>query len=218
MRAVLLCNGEAPSEAMLSQALSEADLVVCIDGAADVLAKYGGRAHALVGDFDSLGEARALQLAQLWRCEVLRLNESKDKTDTQVAAEFAIEKGAKELIFLGALGKRFDHAFANVSLLTHCARLGASGVIRDQYCEVRVCCRTLVLPGKPGDLLSILPLGVNVRIRATDGLAYPLYDFDMLLGDSRGVSNVFEADEALVDVADGWVCVVHAWDTPRQLF
>lgn len=215
MKAVIVCNGEAPSEAMVYEAISEADVVLCCDGAADMLALCGARADVLVGDFDSLGKARAVQLAGMWNCDVIPLDEHKNKTDAHVAIEAAVERGATEIVLLGALGKRFDHAFANVSLLVFCTHKNVSAVIRDRYCDVYVTCRTMVLPGKPGDLLSILPLGVNSRIRTTNGLAYPLYDHDLILGDSLGVSNVYDADEALVDVASGWVAIVRSWDEPR---
>lgn len=217
MKYLIVCNGDAPSKALLQREMATADRVMSCDGGAETLARYGWKADGMVGDFDSLGRRRADELAALWQCEMMVLDEDKDQTDTQVAIELAIGAGAKEIVLLGALGGRFDHALGNALLLIKCERAGVKAVIYDEQNEIRVTCTVLILPGKVGDMLSVLPLGVNARIRCTDGLAYPLYDRDLDLGDTLTLSNRYDAEEALIDVAHGWVCVIRSHDEERGM-
>lgn len=214
MRALILCNGTPPSSELLKKcsAPSEVDLIVCCDGAANYAQSYGLRPDALIGDFDSLGSHRAHQLVELWNCDIVELPVKKDVTDAHYATEYAIERGAKELCFLGALGGRFDQALSNVFLLVLCSRLGARGVILDEQNEMRICCTSIFCQGRVGDTLSLIPLGINVRIRCTDGLEYPLYDAYLPLSGTLGVSNVFVKEEAYIEVADGWVLIVQSHD------
>jgi thiamine pyrophosphokinase len=67
----------------------------------------------------------------------------------------------------------------------------------------------LALTGAAGDLLSLLPLGGDAAGVTTAGLAYPLRDETLYLGQARGISNVFEGVEAQVWLRDGMLLVIH---------
>ncbi len=59
------------------------------------------------------------------------------------------------------------------------------------------------LRGKPGDLLSLLPLmGEAIGVRTTD-LYYPLYGETLYFGKPRGVSNVLTSEHAEVALERG---------------
>lgn len=212
-RALILCNGTAPTQELLKKEAERADLIICCDAAAEYAAAAQIRVDLILGDFDSLGDERSVQLAEELHAARIEWPTHKDKTDSQLAAELAIEDGCQELVFLGALGGgRFDHALANAFLLVHCQLQGANAVIRDEKNSVRATCTHVFLHGKKGDYASVLPLGVNVQIRTTLGLAYPMYDCDLRLGDTRSVSNQFTEEEAYVEVAHGWVLVIQSHD------
>ena len=49
--------------------------------------------------------------------EIRRLRPEKDDSDTQSAVCLAVEKGAREILLLGATGSRLDHMLANIGLL-----------------------------------------------------------------------------------------------------
>ena len=66
------------------------------------------------------------------------------------------------------------------------------------------------LPGPPGDLVSLLPLGDGVEGVTTDGLAYPLADEPLAAGPARGLSNVRSAPDAAVVVRRGLLLVVES--------
>ena len=64
------------------------------------------------------------------------------------------------------------------------------------------------LHGTPGDLVSLLAMGgaaVGVR---TEGLRYPLSEETLDAGSTRGVSNVFEEPDAVVELSAGTLLAV----------
>ena len=66
----------------------------------------------LVGDFDSLGKENIPS-----GVKIVELPAEKDLTDTQVACDIALENGANEIIIVGGLDGRLDHALSNVAIL-----------------------------------------------------------------------------------------------------
>jgi thiamine pyrophosphokinase len=67
----------------------------------------------------------------------------------------------------------------------------------------------LELDGAAGDLLSLLPVGGDVAGVTTRGLAYPLRDEALYMGQARGVSNLFKAAVAHIWLRSGLLLVVH---------
>jgi thiamine pyrophosphokinase len=57
--------------------------------------------------------------------------------------------------------------------------------------------------GRPGDTLSLVPLGGDACGITTHGLVYPLTDDTLYFGSSRGVSNVIISDQAQVSMREG---------------
>lgn len=212
-RALILCNGDPPCDWLLRECVEKADWIACCDGAATYAVDAGIRCDWLVGDFDSIGgEKQAAQFAERLGAQIEVFPTRKNKTDSQLAAEMAVAAGANEIVFLGALGGRFDMALANAEMLCMLRLKGVEAVVRDAQNDIRATCSHLFVYGQPGDTVSLLPLGVQCTIRCTDGLAYPLYDYEMTLGDSRCISNVMLDERAFVEVAHGWVLVVQSRD------
>lgn len=210
--ALILANGTPPSKALLLREAEKADLIICCDGAAEYAAAHGVRPDMLLGDFDSLGEDRAAELARGWDAEKQDFPVKKDKSDTQLAVEAALLADCSYLTLLGALGGRFDHALMNVQLLVLCKQNGAEGVIIDEQNEIYATCTHRFVEGNVGDYLSVAPLGVNTRVHSTGGLAYPMYDQDLYLGDSCSLSNKFTERRAYVEISHGWALLVRSWD------
>ena len=93
----------------------------------------------------------------------------------------AIEAGADAVTILGALGgARIDHALANVGLLAHPALAGRPAWLYDEQAS-RISLLVapdevgapapLDLPGRVGDLVSLLPLGESAPVVTTTACA-----------------------------------------------
>jgi thiamine pyrophosphokinase len=222
MDALILADGEAPDRVALDRAWPGWDanigLVVAADGGARHAASLGVAIDAWVGDGDSLdADGMAVLLAS--GVPMRRASPDKDESDTELAVREAIARGATGIVIVGGLGgTRIDHALANIGLLA----MGELGGRPASLLEARTRI-TLIrgpapdghpvlrsLPGRIGDLVSLLPLGDGVRGITTSGLTYPLADEPLPAGPARGLSNVREHPDASVTVGSGLLLIVES--------
>ncbi len=226
MDALILADGDAPTRADLDLAWPGWDarlgLVIAADGGARHATRLAVPIDAWVGDGDSLdADGMAVLLAAGVPME--RANPHKDESDTELAVREALRRGAEGIVIVGGLGgTRIDHALANIGLLAMAELAGRRAELLDARSRI-----TLVrapepdgvpvhraLPGRTGDLVSLLPLGAGVVGVTTDGLAYPLVDEPLPPGPARGLSNVRTSPEASVTVRAGLLLVV---ESPARL-
>jgi thiamine pyrophosphokinase len=195
------------------------------DGAAAVVAADGGYARAvalglvpdvLVGDLDSLA-ADLVAEAEAAGTTVRRFPPDKDESDTELALLEAVRLGAARVTVLGAFGgPRFDHALANLWLLSHPALAGVDLRLLAAGVRIRLLAApapaggpvTLALPGRLGAIVSLLPFGGDAIGVTTSGLQYALRDEPLQSGPARGLSNVRVAGDAEVMLREGRLLVV----------
>jgi len=216
MKAVVVANGSLPDLTPFRHLIKEADLVVAADGGARALLEEGLPLTALVGDMDSLPPP----LLARWRAtggDTVVAPTAKDETDLELALTFALDRGARRIIVLGALGGRVDHAMANMLLLAAPLLAGVETSIVDAGTRIVAVRDRVRLAGRPGDTLSLLPITARVERIVTAGLLYPLRSETLRLGLPRGVSNVFVQDVATVQVTEGLLLAMHTWTDERAL-
>jgi thiamine pyrophosphokinase len=142
---------------------------------------------------------------------------SKDETDLELAVRYARQHGADEVLILGAMGERWDQTLANLTLLA--AFDLPAGRLRlidgsQEVCLVRGG-ETLPLDGRPGDTVSLIPIGGDADGVTTEGLEYPLRGETLRFGLTRGVSNVIQTSPVSVGVRRGSLLVTlirMSWD------
>ena len=209
MRALVFANGEVGDLGQVGEGhVGPADLVVCADGGTRHALALGLRPHVVIGDLDSLlpDTRDPLEAAGT---EFLVYPTSKDETDLELALLYAAERGATQVIVLGARGGRVDHELGNYLLLAH-PRLEAIDVrVRAGSQEIVLIRKESTFCGAPGDLLSLLPIGGDATGVVTRGLEYPLRDETLRFGPARGISNVFTVPEPSVGVRSGMLLAVH---------
>jgi len=208
MRYVILTGGIPPSKKLLIEHLSDADKLIGVDGAADVLVQYDITADVLIGDFDTANEQCVRQL-QEGGAKVLRLNTEKNETDTEAAVNYAIENGADTIVMLGAIGTRVDHTQSNIMLLLRAHMANVDARIIDENNALLVSNSVVTLCGTPGQTVSILPLTGNVRVSATN-LYYPLDDLELCFGSSRGISNIMKQFTSRISISGAYALIIIA--------
>ena len=112
-RAVVLCDGPPPSEAVLAYWLDGADLFVCADAAGHPYDHLPRVPDVVIGDFDSLS---GRVLAGRGGPRFLRVDDPYT-TDSEKALLYVCDAGCEEAVLLGATGWRLDHTLFNVQLL-----------------------------------------------------------------------------------------------------
>jgi thiamine pyrophosphokinase len=208
MRVVIVANGPMSNPADLTMHAAGAALVICADGGSRHLAAGGLVPDVLIGDLDSIDP----ELVDAWHargCEVITYPAAKDETDLELALRLALDRGATELVVLGALGGRIDQTVANILLLVLPAQRGAVARIIDGLQEVFLITGAATVTGRPGDSLSLIPIGGDALGVSTQGLEYPLHGETLPLGLARGISNVFTAPVARVHLEHGLLLAVH---------
>ncbi len=202
LRALLVGGGEIDEKA-LARELATPALRIAADGGGQAFVHHGAALDWLVGDLDSLS-ATDLAALQAGGTHTRVYSHDKDQTDLELALELAVELGASFATILGATGSRLDHTLANLGMLSRAASLGVSATIRapGQRIGLLPPGRT-TLAGRPGQVLSLVPLTSEVSGVFTEGLRYPLRGETLYLGRSRGVHNEFLLPEAAVSLTAG---------------
>jgi thiamine pyrophosphokinase len=213
MRSVIFVNGEVTDYAPLRAWLRADDYLVCADGGLRHCLAVGRTPHAVVGDLDSAEPELIKQLATQGMV-IERHPPAKDKTDLELAVEFALRKGADELLLLGALGGRLDQTVANLLLLAGSNWPVPIAIAEgEQLAQVLRSGERLVLTAPIGSTVSVLALSAEVTGITYTGLEYPLENFTLVLGSTRGVSNVIVHAPATIQIDDGLLLVVQTFPT-----
>jgi thiamine pyrophosphokinase len=206
VKALVVAGGDVP-RALLLEEMGRADLVVCADSGAKHLDAMGRQPDLLVGDMDSIGGELLRKLVAAG-VETVRAKAAKDETDAQLAVDEAIARGTTELVLLGALGGRIDHALGNLMLLVRAAKRGVKSVVKDEACEITAATGFVEITGHAGDTVSLLPIGPGVTMRYLDGLKYGKKEpLPLPIDATVGVSNEMTAERAHVEI-DGWAYIV----------
>jgi thiamine pyrophosphokinase len=208
MRAVIVANGPMPKPPFRRIQIGDGDVVICVDGGASNALALGLRPDVVIGDMDSVGTELREHLQQEG-CRLVEYPSRKDETDSELAVRYALAQGAKELILLAAVGGRIDHTLANVMLLTIPELETVDARLIDGNQEVRLVRDRVLIVGRPGETVSLLPVSGDVGGIHTEGLEYPLHGGTLKFGAARGVSNVLTAAQASVQVERGLLLLVH---------
>jgi len=207
--AIVLAGGDPVASDMRNSLPGDA-YVVAADSGVHLADGLGLHVDCVVGDMDSAAPA-AVDAAARAGATIERHRADKDATDLELALLVAQRHGVDRVVIVGGAGGRLDHFLANVALLAS-PRFSELG-IEARFGDARV---TVARGGGPpveidgalGDLVTLLPAGGSACGVTTKGLQYPLHGEDLLLGTTRGVSNVIVDSPASVALDDGTLLVV----------
>lgn len=191
---------------------SEADLIIAADSGYNNASRLGVRPGLLLGDLDSIDRG-ALAPDELEHIEKIIVPAIKDDTDTQLAVDTALERGADEIIIIGGLGGRLDHTLSTVFLLEYIKDKGARGVITDGRNRVRIMESGEELTIKRGyKYLSLVGLTDTCEGVSISGVFYPLKDAVLERKYAFAVSNEITADAAEISLSKGILLVIESRD------
>ncbi|TYP56672.1 thiamine diphosphokinase [Thermosediminibacter litoriperuensis] len=207
MRAVIFTGGRIEDYEPLKKYVKQADLIICADRGVYHALKMGVIPHLVVGDMDSITEKDWDKICE-YKAELRTFPKEKDFTDTELAVEAALEKGAKKTVLLAGLGDRPDHSLANIFLMVNYKKKGMDLMLAGENWEMFVIDGASEIEGEKGQILSLIPLTPEVSGIETAGLYYPLKGEIIPMGASRGISNVLTEDRAVVKVKRGMLLAV----------
>jgi thiamine pyrophosphokinase len=208
---VVFLDGEYGDPAWYRALAEDADIVLAADGGACFLLGAGVMPDAVVGDFDSLGEADAGRL----RAEgvaLIRYPVRKDATDGELAVDEALRRGAGALALAGGTGA-LDHTLGHLAILLRLAARGiAARLVAPQLSATVLTAPAAVALGAPeGTRVSLVAVAGDATVTLS-GLDYPL-DRGVLHADGcLGLGNhVAGPSAARVILHDGAVAILVEW-------
>ena len=207
MKAVIFAGGQIKNYDKLKKYIEGSDLVISADSGIEHAFNMGIMPDLLVGDMDSINHDT---LEKANKLGIARHNfpAEKDSTDTELALDIALAKGASEAILLGGLGDRPDHGLANIFLMVNFFNRGLKLKLVGENWEMFLIDKMAEVTGKKGDILSLIPLSPEVAGVNTEGLYYTLKGETLYMGPTLGISNVFLGNTARVKIKQGLLLAV----------
>ena len=169
---------------------------VAVDGGLRFFRLIGHQPDILLGDFDSIRKPRNLPAS----VEVIEYPTRKDKTDTHLAVELCVERGASAIcIVIPSLGEP-DHLLGTILLPFLNAVKGARIRLVNYHFEiVPLIDSSHVFVDAARDMVSVVPISERGRLTCT-GVQYPVKNAALRLGDTLSLRNRIVARRARFDV------------------
>ena len=187
------------------------DLIIAAD--AGYLTAKGMRItpDILLGDFDTLGEENVPD-----GIECLRVPAEKNETDTQLAVQTAIERGAGEIVIIGGLSGRIDHTLSTLAILEDLwerkeGRIYA--ILTDGKNRVRFIRNSgTILPRSQYRYFSLIAADDIVKGVTLEGCEYPLKNGRISRRYQWAVSNEIDGNCALIEIKRGGAWIIESMD------
>lgn len=200
MIAWLLVGGRLVTTPALAL-LPRPQVVVAADGGARHAAALGIQVDVWVGDFDSSEGVEVDAPREIYPT-------AKDETDAELAVRLALERGATELVFLGAFGGRFDHTAALMLGSVRLARTGLSITLSsgDEWAWPLLPDMPLALEFPPGVTLSVVAC-TDLTGLSLSGVRWPLNGATVPLGSGWPISNETAGGLVRAELQGGYALV-----------
>ena len=179
---VIICDGRFPKSDYPRYLISNADFVICCDGALQKFVRnstaiFGEKRlpDVVVGDMDSLPASLRKKHSDI----IVQIDEQEHNDQTK-AFRWALENvsGISQIYILGATGEREDHTIGNISLLMEYARtydLDAMGITLEMVSDhstIFAITDTYEMECGEGRKVSIFSPDNSLRIKS-EGLEWP---------------------------------------------
>ncbi len=183
---VILADGSFPEHEIPLSCLKKASRIICCDGAAGSLIKFGLEPFAIVGDCDSINS----EIFDKYNNRIFK-DTDQETNDLTKAVRWCSERSYKDIVILGATGKREDHTVGNISLLAEYVQFMNVKMITDTGIFYPVL-KSGRFESSSGQQVSIFSINPDTEITSS-GLRYPL--------SNRKLKNWWEAtlNEAIGD-------------------
>jgi len=187
------------------------DLIIAVDGGANILYNNEIIPDFIIGDMDSASKNILAFFKD--KTTINSYPKEKNETDTEIAVRFCLGKNIKDIIVFTSVSGRFDQLFGLISLLFLARDSSAFASLEDNSFQAFLAAKNQIVPGKSGELISLIPLSEKIENISTSGLKYNLKQEQLLRYKTRGISNIFSEDKAVISFEKGDLLVVKMFKT-----
>lgn len=200
-RCVIVGGGDCSTDMLLSN-ITQDDFVVCADSGFDIVSKSKIIPNLIIGDFDSIKTIPNNE-------EKIVLPVEKDMTDCEAAYNEGVKRGFDKFLLLGGTGGRFEHTFANISVMARASKEGKEVVIMDDKHIFRsITNSSLYVPFLPNKQISVFAFGEKAYGVTETGFHYPLENYTLDPFVPLGISNDITGDYGVISVEEGTLIII----------
>ncbi len=205
---LIVSGGDPPSKSLFELIKRDfaPDNIIAVDSGANALYEYNTVPDFIIGDFDSIDQVVLKHYKT--RSKVIRYPIEKDETDTELAIRKAVKLKAGEVVVLGATGSRLDHTLGNIFLLKRAKEFSIKCTLIDDRQEISLMNDKKEFFSMQGKTVSLISLSEKVMDIRTEGFYYPLNGEVLTFGETRGISNIINAEYASVQIGAGELLVI----------
>ena len=195
--------------------INENDLCIAVDGGYEYCKLLEIAPDYILGDFDSIGEKEAENVAQIAKTEedkVMILPVEKDDTDMLVAIKLGLSKGYQNFRIYGGMGGRIEHTIANMQCLLYLKEQNAVGYLMDGTGMILVAKEEEIsFQDSMEGYMSLFSMGDNAVV-TIENMKYPLQEKEVTNSFPIGISNEFiYGRKGKVTVHKGAVVMIVSW-------
>lgn len=201
-RCVIIGGGDCSAE-ILKKNISADDFIICADSGFDIATESGFAPDLLIGDFDSI---KAIPD----NVNKITLPVEKDVTDTVAAFNEGVERGFNSFILFGGTGGRFEHTFANISLMANASKSGITfEIIDNKHIFRSITNSSIKIKHKENQQVSVFAFGDRASGVTLKGFHYPLWDYTLdPFNGALGTSNDIVEDYGEISVSNGTLIII----------
>ena len=201
-RCVIIGGGDCTVGILKNNILPD-DFIICADGGYDIAKESDIVPDLLIGDFDSIKSVPT-------DVNKITLPVEKDVTDCLAAYNEGVKFGFNSFAIFGGTGGRFEHTFANISLLATASKSGISvEMIDDIHIFRSITNSSIKINRKNNQQVSVFAYGSKANGVTLKGFHYTLSNFtlDPFYG-SLGTSNDIIDEYGEIIVEEGTLIII----------
>lgn len=182
----------------------EAQLVIACDRGYEYCCRLGLTPDIIIGDFDSAEKPKT-------DIPMLTFPPEKNDTDTMLAVRYALEQQCTEIVIGCCMGGRFDHLFANLQSAVFALEHHAGAAIVSADTRITFLKEgKAVIPMRKGWSLSCFSYSDCCEHVSISGTSYEVEDITITNGFPIGISNNWNAQEAIFQIGSGILMIVES--------
>lgn len=215
MNTLIVAGGEINLAFLENYSLTKKpDIIIAVDKGLDALNKLNIVPNHIVGDLDSVNHSLIECYKNNPKINIHQYQPEKDYTDTDIALKLAISLRSSHITIIGALGKRMDHALANIHILTLALDANIPCKLLDNNNRIYLInnSHTIEKSNTYGKYISLIPLTSSVEGLTLTGFKYPLNKYLLTIGNSLGISNEIIDNTATICLKKGILIVIESRD------
>ena len=172
------------------------DMILASDGGYITSKKMNLEVDVLIGDFDSI-TSEDLEEAKTRGIKIIPFPIEKDRTDGELAVDYAISLGSNDITILGSFKEELDHALGNLFLLFKIDKFGIKSKLYQKY-DIEIINKEKEYLGKVGQELSLIPISETVEGLNIVGSRYNLVNAKVHMGQTLTLRNMIVKKRAKV--------------------